>query len=147
MAGDDKLSAVASMELLLNLVWLALALLSFGLFAVRNRATIRYSKAPFGTALLALACALVLLFPVISASDDLHPTQAVLEDATKRIQQMVAPQHHGNFSSSSSMVPALLALYLLASLVVLQVWQFDPYEARVLSLSHKPVPGRSPPTF
>jgi hypothetical protein len=135
------------MELLLNLVWLALALLSFGLFVMRRKATVRHLQAPFGVALLALACALILLFPVVSASDDLHPTQAVLEDATKRIQQMVAPQHHSNFSSASSMVPALLAVYLLAALVVLQVWQLDPSEARVISLVRKPVPGRSPPSL
>jgi hypothetical protein len=132
------------MELLLNLVWLALALLSFDLFVTRRKATVRHRRAPFGMASLALACALVLLFPVVSASDDLHPTQAVLEDATKRVQQLSAA-HHGNFSFSSAMVPALLALYLLPTVILLSKWLPAESEARVISLSRKPIPGRSPP--
>jgi hypothetical protein len=135
------------MELLLNLAWLVLALLSFCFFVVRRKAAGRHSRVPFGMSLLALACTLVLLFPVVSASDDLHPTQAVLEDATKRIQQVVAPQYHGTSNFPSSMVPALLALYLFATLVVLQVWESVPSEARVISLARKPVPGRSPPSL
>jgi hypothetical protein len=71
----------------------------------------------------------------------------VLEDASKRVQQMVAPQHHGTSSFPSSMVPALLALYLLAALVVLQGWGSAPSEVRVVSLARKPVRGRSPPSL
>src|SRR6516162_4156028 len=123
------------MELLLNLVWLALALLSFFAFVRKRKLSPVHSRSPYGTALLALACALVLLFPVVSASDDLHPTQAVLEDATKRVQQLSASLHSGNFVSFSSMVPALLAIYLLAALVALQVWRLDLPEARGLRLT------------
>jgi hypothetical protein len=135
------------MELLLNLVWLALAMLSIALFVAKRRATAGKSHASQATALLALGCVLALLFPVVSASDDLHPTQAVLEDATKRIQHMVAPQYHTNLTSSSSLLTALLTVYLLAALVVLQVWQLDPSVACVISLSRKPVSGRSPPSL
>jgi len=134
------------MELLLNLVWLALALLSFALFVTRRKATLRRRQAPFGMALLALACALVLLFPVVSASDDLHPTQAVLEDATKHVQQLSAA-HHGNFSFSSAMVPALLALYLLATVILLSKWLPSESEALVISVYREPIPGRSPPSL
>ena len=66
---------------------------------------------------------LVLLFPVISASDDLHPAQAALEDVTRRLQQMVTPHQHESFSSSPSMVLALPALYLPAALVMLTAWR------------------------
>jgi len=133
------------MELLLNLAWLVLALLASIAFVRRRRATAGHFPVAYGTAFLALACALVLLFPVVSASDDLHPTQAVLEDATKRIQQVVVPQH-GNFSCPS-LIPALLALYLLAALIALQFWQSDPPAARVVSLPRKPLFGRSPPSL
>jgi len=135
------------MELLLNLAWLALALMAFIAFVQRRKASGRDFQVPYDMAFLALVCGLVLLFPVVSASDDLHPTQAVLEDATKRIQQLVAPQHHGDFSAFSSVAPALLALYLLAALVVLRHWQFDRSEARVICLARKPVSGRSPPSL
>jgi hypothetical protein len=134
------------MELLLNLAWLVLALLACIAFARRRKEVAGYSRVSYGTSVLALACALVLLFPVVSASDDLHPTQAVLEDATKRIQRLVAPEHHGDFSSFSTL-PALLAIYLLSALVVLQVWHSNPSEARVISLSREPVSGRSPPSL
>lgn len=130
------------MELLLNLAWLALALLAFGAFVQKRKAALRRRRASYRTALLAMACVLVLLFPVVSASDDLHPTQAVLEDASKRVQQMVAP-----LSSSPSMVPALLALYLLAALVMVATWRPVASVTRVVSLAPSLVSGRSPPSL
>src|ERR1035438_2059956 len=86
--GDSLLnySQTNCMELLLNLLWVAMALAAFCVFTWKRRAASQLPKVPYAKALLGLACVLVLLFPVISASDDLHPTQAVLEDATKRIQ-------------------------------------------------------------
>jgi hypothetical protein len=64
------------MELLLNLAWLMLALPAYCLW--RRDA----SKVSSLQCLLALACALVLLFPVISASDDLHAMRAEMEDSS-----------------------------------------------------------------
>jgi len=130
------------MELLLNLAWLALALLAFGAFVQKRRAVLRRRRASYRTALLAMVCVLVLLFPVVSASDDLHPTQAVLEDASKRVQQMVAP-----LSSLPSMVPALLALNLLAALVMVATWRPVAPVTRVISLARNLVSGRSPPSL
>lgn len=98
-----------------------------------------------GKALLALACILVLLFPVVSASDDLHPSQAVLEDATKRVQQLIAPLRHVKSGSLAGMVPALLASYLLLALVVLYVWKPSVREARIIGRGRTLRDGRSPP--
>jgi hypothetical protein len=64
------------MELLLNLAWLLLALPAYWLW--RRRAP----KVTSLQCLLALACGLVLLFPVISASDDLHAMRAEMEDSS-----------------------------------------------------------------
>ena len=66
------------MELLLNLAWLLLALPAYWLW--------RRSVRRFGPlqCLLALGCALVLLFPVISASDDLHVMRAEMEDSVSK---------------------------------------------------------------
>jgi hypothetical protein len=58
------------MELLLNLAWVLLALPGYWLWRTaeaRQGRTISSLQC-----VLALACVLVLLFPVISASDDLH---------------------------------------------------------------------------
>jgi hypothetical protein len=49
------------MELLLNLLWLAIAVAGFVLVPKRS-----------GRIWLVLACAAVLLFPIISASDDMN---------------------------------------------------------------------------
>jgi hypothetical protein len=130
------------MELLLNLVWLSLALLAFTALVRGRKASAGHARASYRTALLALACVLVLLFPVVSASDDLHPTQAVLEDASTRVQKMAA-----SLSSSPSMVPALLALYLLAALVMVATWRPVASVTRVISLVRNPVSGRSPPSL
>src|ERR1700726_3593825 len=67
------------MELLLNLAWLLLALPGYWLWrrgAVANRQRGFNSR----QGLLALGCLLVLLFPVISATDDLHAMRAEMEE-------------------------------------------------------------------
>jgi hypothetical protein len=64
------------MELLLNLAWLLLALPAYWLW---RRSARRFSPLQ---CLLALGCVLVLLFPVISASDDLHVMRAEMEDSS-----------------------------------------------------------------
>ena len=68
------------MELLLNLAWLLLALPAYWLWrrGAGARLARKVSALQF---LLALACALVLLFPVISATDDLHAMRAEMEDS------------------------------------------------------------------
>jgi predicted Co/Zn/Cd cation transporter (cation efflux family) len=57
-------------ELLLNLVWGAVAIGALG-YAARRR-----SRIVFG----AVLCAIVLLFPIISASDDLQSAVRTIED-------------------------------------------------------------------
>jgi hypothetical protein len=73
------------MELLLNLAWLLLAIPAYQLW--RN-STPRKRRYGFSSrqCLLALGCVLVLLFPVISATDDLHAMRAEMEEspASKR---------------------------------------------------------------
>jgi hypothetical protein len=65
------------MELLLNLAWLLLALPAYWLW--RGRTTTRPSNSL--QCLLALACVLVILFPVISATDDLLVMRAEMEES------------------------------------------------------------------
>ena len=68
------------MELLLNLAWLLLALPAYWLWR-------EYSSAParrrFSSlqCVLALACTIVVLFPVISATDDLRAMRAEAEES------------------------------------------------------------------
>jgi hypothetical protein len=68
------------MELLLNLVWVLLALPAYWLWRRDMEARLARRITPL-QCLLALGCVLVLLFPVISASDDLHAMRAEMEES------------------------------------------------------------------
>lgn len=72
------------MELLLNLAWLLLGLPAFWLWR-DSRSAYGRRIAPIQI-LLTLGCMLVILFPVISASDDLQAMRAEMEEtpASKR---------------------------------------------------------------
>lgn len=65
------------MELLLNLAWLLLALPAYWLWRGRKSAH-GFSSLQ---CLLALGCLLVILFPVISATDDLCAMKAEMEES------------------------------------------------------------------
>jgi hypothetical protein len=70
------------MELLLNLVWLALALPAIWIW--RNEpAHVRHARgySRLRSSLL-LICVLTLLFPVVSATDDLHPMRTEMEESS-----------------------------------------------------------------
>lgn len=71
------------MELLLNLLWVMLAVPAFLIWR-RERGSSRDGRPH---SLLVLGCVLALLFPVISATDDLHPIRAEMEEnnPSKRI--------------------------------------------------------------
>lgn len=81
------------MELLLNLFWLALALPAAWLL----KKTIQSAPAQGSPAIgllrsaVLLACVLTLLFPVVSASDDLHAMRPEIEESgTKRVSRQAA---------------------------------------------------------
>lgn len=60
------------MELFLNVVWVAIAV----------TALTRFRRRPIAAA-LATICALALLFPIISITDDLHAAVAAVEEIAK----------------------------------------------------------------
>jgi hypothetical protein len=67
------------MELLLNAVWLLLSMATVG---VLLRHCLRTHGRLALRGIVVTACALVLLFPVISITDDLHAEQMPMEDAS-----------------------------------------------------------------
>jgi len=72
------------MELLLNVAWLLLALPAIWIW--RRDAEGIHPARGFGRAMpfVILGCVLLLLFPVVSATDDLHPMQADIEESSSR---------------------------------------------------------------
>jgi hypothetical protein len=96
------------MELLLNLAWVLLALPGYWLW--RQGAGARQSRLVSSLQfLLALGCALVLLFPVISASDDLHAMRAEMEESSpsKRAVRQASSEKHSAWVNRLQGAPAL----------------------------------------
>jgi hypothetical protein len=134
------------MELFLNLCWLSLLLPAFLLW--RQRAG---SDSPLqGRALRpiiflgALACALILLFPVISATDDLHAMRPEMEESERvcrdanRCAGTVHVLHH------SSQTALRASAYLIPEFA--QIGTILPLLPPTLGSSSVPAPaGRAPP--
>ncbi len=134
------------MELLLNLVWLAIALTALLVFSRVRKESFGAKQVSYGMALMALICVLVMLFPVVSASDDLHPTQAVLEEATKRIQHFVAPANHAQ-AIPAGILPLLLVTVLLSGLIAIRASLPVSSQVSPISRARTPREGRSPPSL
>ncbi|MGA7686112.1 MAG: hypothetical protein WCC32_03135 [Terriglobales bacterium] len=127
-------------ELVLNLCWLALVLPAFVLW--RRRASLDRSTRGSLLFVCTLGCVLVLLFPVISASDDLHSSSQAMEES-KRIFR--SGDHCSRPTVSSFSQPALPAAGALRLAFA---------QSATVSLSSRPSPrtfvnarwmGRAPP--
>lgn len=96
------------MELLLNLFWLLLAMPAFWLWHYSRTASTRRKASPF-YCLLALGCLLVILFPVVSATDDLCALRAEMEEspASKRSVGQSSGDKSAPSSSRSPLQPVL----------------------------------------
>jgi len=97
------------MELLLNLTWLLLALPAYWLWR-RSFHTRAPGKLGSLQCLLALGCLLVLLFPVISATDDLHVMGTEMEESSpgKRSARLAAGEKTSVWHSRWQTLPALV---------------------------------------
>lgn len=74
------------MELLLNTFWFVLAISAF-LFWLSKEEVGGFHRLEHDTRcrFIVLACVLVLLFPVISLTDDLHAEQTPIEDSSRSV--------------------------------------------------------------
>jgi hypothetical protein len=134
------------LELLLNLAWLLLAVPAYWLWQ-RQKTSARAARHVTSLqCLLALGCVLVLLFPVISASDDLHAMRAEMEESSSSKR---AVRHAGgdrnSVSSDRWQAPAMAA-----SAAWLWTPMVTPLEIASVSLSPLTRPavlptGRAPP--
>lgn len=69
------------MELLLNILWLTLALPAFLVWRRQSGFWRVTGNRCHSRSFILLGCLLTLLFPVVSASDDLHPQSAEIEES------------------------------------------------------------------
>jgi hypothetical protein len=130
------------MELLLNLIWLLLIVPAFLVWnSPRNRAD--RHRANF--ALLTLICVLALLFPVISATDDMQAMRPEIEEAGNR--DAVSNPHHSRIAVLER-TPASPALPCIPSnFPELRTWSFvvshvASFFAAAAATTHA---GRAPP--
>ena len=104
------------MELILNLFWLMLALPAYWLWrrVGSAQAAARFSSR---SCLLALGCILILLFPVVSATDDLHAMRPEIEESSpsKRSLRQVSSDRGSRWVHDSSAPPlaVIAAAFLL----------------------------------
>ena len=83
------------MELLLNLLWLTLVLPAVLIWRRHSVCSRSLWHPRSFRAIVLLGCLLVLLFPVVSATDDLHPIRNEIEESNpcrRAAKQMPAPQ-------------------------------------------------------
>jgi hypothetical protein len=129
------------MELLLNLAWLLLALPAFWLW----RDSLRVHHFSSRQCILTLGCVLAMLFPVISATDDVRAIRAEVEEpqSTKRVVRVASEK-----SSSHSRLLSMPALVGVPFSLALKVERRDlTFATPVTHASAIPIfpPGRAPP--
>jgi hypothetical protein len=134
------------MELILNLAWGLLALPAYWLW--RRDAGARMARRITALqCLLALGCALVLLFPVISASDDLHAMRAEMEESasSKRAVREAGGDKNSAWVNRLQGAPAMAGSAVW--LVVPEVERLEDSVVRLVLVARPRIvhAGRAPP--
>lgn len=132
------------MELVLNLAWLLLALPAYWLW---RSSTVVPAGRKFHSlqCLLALACLLVILFPVVSATDDLHAMRAEMEESPAG-KHTVRPAGNDKAQAWKRQSPPALAGPTCSLIVMIEGWR--PLAIPRLTLPATPAikhAGRAPP--
>jgi len=126
---------------LLNLAWLLLAFPAYWLW--RGRGIVRFGRRSSLQCLLSLTCMLVILFPVISATDDLHVMRAEMEESPTSKRSVC--QKSAEKASACQHQPALASLVAVL-FVENEDWRApSPSSVHVASLPTIAPAGRSPP--
>ena len=134
------------MELLLNLVWVALVLGSLWAFWLKRDRS-ESTRVPDLKGWLALVTLLIILFPVISISDDFHPVMESQEDSARRISQISASFHHMQDGRSTALLPFVLRVQTSTALAVVQDRSTEDVVPSAAEVERVPLEGRSPPSF
>jgi hypothetical protein len=101
------------MELALNLVWVCVAvaaLLALGASLSNNGAQLR-RPASYGRKVIAMSCALVILFFIISMTDDLHGQEILIEEKRTSRMALIAGAGAPGPSASTRSIPLDILLF------------------------------------
>jgi len=94
------------MELLLNIFWLTVALLAVGLWWRGESSSPCVHLRSRLPQFVILACVLILLFPVVSVTDDLHPLRPEMEESNPSKKIKNAADKSSNHPRVSDPIPA-----------------------------------------
>src|SRR5574337_1161031 len=139
------------MELLLNLFWLLLAVVSFAAWGMQwpRRGGVRGHRRELLYGAVGLTCALVLLFFAISLTDDLHEVPAVAE-STRSSRRTLQISKGGASDGDSDKHSALLAEAPVARIFVpvraAVGWLVAAAAPSPLAVPNRPFQGRAPPS-
>lgn len=132
------------MELLLNLAWLLLALPAYWLWRDSRTASRKFRPSH---RLLALGCMLVILFPVISATDDLRVMRTEMEESPNSKRSISQSSHE---RPSAGKYNPQTALTSSTNFFVATEWGWFRPLAPLVSLPTATIfssPGRAPPAL
>jgi hypothetical protein len=134
------------MELLLNLAWVLLALPAYWLWR-RDAGSALARRFSSLQCLMALGCVLVLLFPVISASDDLHAMRAEMEDSaiSKRTVRQAGSDKNSAWVNRLQSPPATVASAVWMAAQPIGLHDFFVTCLSPLAGPGVPHAGRAPP--
>jgi len=130
------------MELFLNLCWFSLLLPGYLLW--RERTSSDRPAAPL-VFLSTLGCALILLFPVISVTDDLHAIRPEMEESERAFRQAAhrVCALHALTHSAQPILPGSASL----AAGFPQIWTVLPFSPQALRTFPASAPdGRAPPS-
>jgi uncharacterized membrane protein len=130
---------MAFLESALNLVWAALAIGAFAIVIPRSAADGR-KLLPVA---IALVCTLLLLFPIISITDDLTSSGTVAEEWNNASRRIAALMMHGH-DAPAVILMVIVQLCIIAALLVIGFLEIASAPARLLLLTANTDP-RSPP--
>jgi hypothetical protein len=142
------------MELALNLIWLCLALAGFALLGSNLSRTKEhaYRQSSNRQKVIAMSCALIILFFVVSMTDDLHDQEIFVEES--KFLKVMNGAGSAAMAATHSAVGASLLLYFgfsrsSFSFALPTVRRFlEPLEfSLTAAISSKSLCGRAPPPF
>ena len=138
------------MELLLNIVWLMLALPAYWIWRREAGTTCGGNAGKSIRSVLVLSCILMLLFPVISATDDLHFIRPEMEESTSSKRALKQAANDKALNSLKVAPPPLAVsadLTPLGPTVCACGLVFISAVTSPLSISHESLSLRGPPAL